>query len=175
MRPSPTPAATGQSLAVNADCTIGAVFAPAATPTLLNNQAETPNIDSSAKTRSPALPRPTRLSTSSSIGTAEPVNSTTTTLASNPDPSGFGQNVTFTVTVVTGTGTGNLTGTVSIADTFGGTTTTIATGLALDASGVATFSTTTLAVGLHSIVATYAGDTHALHQLIGAGAHPNRS
>ena len=158
MRPSPTPAATASRWPSTADCTIGAVFAPAPTPTLLNNQAETPNIDVSEDAQ-PSFAAASSPLDIELIGTAEPVNSTTTTLASNPNPSGFGQSVTFTVTVVTGTGTGNLTGTVSIADTFGGTTTTIATGLALNASGVATFSTTTLAVGLHSIVATYAGDT----------------
>jgi len=154
----PNSCSNGESLAVNSDCTIGAVFAPAPTPTLLNNQAETPNIlvseDAQPSFAAASSPLDIEL-----IGTAEPVNSTTTTLTSNPNPSGFGQSVTFTVTVVTGTGTGNLTGTVSIADTFGGIPTTIATGLALNASGVATFSTTTLAVGLHSIVATYAGDT----------------
>jgi hypothetical protein len=148
----------GDSLAVNADCTIGAVFAPDASPTLPGNQTETPNIlvteDAQPSVAAANSPLDIEL-----IGTAEPVNSTTTTLASNPDPSGFGQNVTFTVTVVTGAGTGNLTGTVSIADTFGGSTTTLASGLALNGSGVAAFSTTTLAVGQHSIVATYAGDT----------------
>jgi large repetitive protein len=154
----PNSCSNGQSLAIDADCTIGAVFAPAATPTLLNNQAETPNIDVTEDAQ-PSVAAASSPLDIELIGTAEPVNSTTTTLASNPDPSGFGQSVTFTVTVVTGSGTGNLTGTVSIADTFGGTTTTIATGLALNASGIATFSTTTLAVGLHSIVATYAGDT----------------
>ncbi|MGA2755506.1 MAG: Ig-like domain repeat protein [Terracidiphilus sp.] len=148
----------GDSLAVNSDCTIGAVFAPAASPTLPGDQTETPNIDITED----AQPSVTAASSPLDIelvGTAEPVNSTTTTLASNPDPSGFGQNVTFTVTVITGANTGNLTGTVSIADTFGGSTTTLASGLALNASGVATFSTSTLAVGQHSIVATYAGDT----------------
>ena len=148
----------GDSLAVNADCTIGAVFAPDASPTLPGNQTETPNIlvteDAQPSVAAANSPLDIEL-----IGTAEPVNSTTTTLASNPDPAGFGQNVTFTVTVVTGAGTGNLTGTVSIADTFGGSTTTLASGLALNGSGVAAFSTTTLAVGQHSIVATYAGDT----------------
>ncbi len=146
------------SLAVNADCMIGAVFAPAASPTLPSNQTETPNIDVTEDAQ-PSVAAASSPLDIELVGTAEPVNSTTTTLASNPDPSGFGQNVTFTVTVVTGAGTGSLTGTVSIADTFGGNTTTLASGLALNASGVATFSTTTLAVGLHSIVATYAGDT----------------
>ena len=148
----------GESLAVNADCTIGAVFAPAATPTLPGNQTETPNIDvtEDAQPSVAAVSSPLDIEL---IGTAEPVNSTTTTLASNPDPSGFGQSVTFTVTVVTGAGTGNLAGTVSIADTFGGNTTALASGLALNASGVATFSTSTLPVGLHSVVASYNGDT----------------
>ena len=146
------------SLAVNADCIIGAVFAPAATPTLTSNQTEMPTIDIYEDTQS-SIVAPNSPLQIELVGTAEPVNSTTTTLASNPNPSGFGQSVTFTVTVVTGAGTGNLTGTVSIADTFGGNTTTLATGLAVSASGVATFPTSTLAVGLHSIVATYSGDT----------------
>ena len=154
----PNSCTNGDSLAVDADCTIGAVFAPAASPTLPSNQAETPNInvteDAQPSVAAASSPLDIEL-----IGTAEPVNSTTTTLASNPDPSGFGQKVTFTVTVVTGAGTGNLTGTVSIADTFGGSTTNLASSLALNASGVATFSTSALAVGQHSIVATYAGDT----------------
>ncbi len=146
------------SLAVDADCTIGAVFAPAATPTLTNNQTETPNIDVYEDSQPSVVAANSPLDIEL-VGTAEPVNSTTTTLTSTPNPSGFGQNVAFTVTVVTGAGTGNLTGTVSITDTFGGTTTTLASGLAVNASGVATFSTTTLAVGVHSIVATYSGDT----------------
>ncbi len=146
------------SLAVNAECSIGAVFAPAATPTLTSNQTETPNIDVSEETQ-PAIAAANSPLDIQLVGTAEPVNSTTTTLASTPNPSGFGQNVTFTVTVVTGTGTGALTGTVSITDTFGGSTTTIASSLAVNASGVATFSTTALGVGLHSLVATYGGDT----------------
>jgi hypothetical protein len=148
----------GDSLAVNADCTIGAVFAPAESPTLPNNQTETPNIDVNEDAQ-PSVAAANSPLDIELVGTAEPVNSTTTTLTSNPDPSGFGQKVTFTVTVITGAGTGNLTGTVSIADTFGSTATTLASGLGLNASGVATFSTSTLAVGPHSIVATYAGDT----------------
>ncbi len=148
----------GSSLAVNVQCTVGAVFAPAATPTLPANQAETPNIDVSEDSQ-PSVAAANSPLDIELVGTAEPVNSTTTTLASNPNPSGFGQSVTFTVTVVTGAGTGNLTGTVSIADTFHGNTTNMVSGLGINASGVGTFSTTLLSVGLHSFVATYNGDT----------------
>ena len=94
----------------------------------------------------------------SAVGLAEAPNSTTTVVTATPDPSLFGQNVTFTVQVTTGTGTGALTGTVSITDTFGGATTTLATGLALNATGAATFQTALLAVGGHSIVANYSSD-----------------
>jgi sugar lactone lactonase YvrE len=148
----------GAALTVNAQCTVGAVFAPAATPTLPANQAETPSIDVNEDSQ-PGVAASNSPLDIELVGTAEPVNSTTTTLASNPNPSGFGQSVTFSVTVTTGAGTGNLTGTVSIADTFGGTTATLVSGLNLDASGAATFSTTALGVGQHSLVAAYGGDT----------------
>ncbi len=61
------------------------------------------------KIRSRVLPRPIRPLDIELVGTAEPVNSTTTTITSIPNPSGFGQSVTFTVTVITGAGTGSLT------------------------------------------------------------------
>ncbi len=89
--------------------------------------------------------------------------STATAVASSVNPSAFQQSVTFTVTVTAPTGSGNLTGTVTIADTFKGVTTNLATGLTLNGSGQATYATTTLAIGLHSIVASYSGDTdHAV-------------
>jgi hypothetical protein len=143
-------------LAVNADCEVGVVFAPPDTPLLTVDTVETSNIDvgEDAQPTVPAANAPLVIEV---VGTAEPLNSTTTTVTSAPDPSGFGQNVIFTVTVTTGPGTGSLTGTVSISDTFGGVTTTLtpAAGLTLNASGVATFSISTLAVGQHSITATY--------------------
>ncbi len=148
----------GASLAVDAEYVIGAVFAPAAAPTLTSNQTETPIIDvnEDAQAGVAAANSPLNIEL---VGTAEPVNGTTTTLNANPDPAGFGQSVTFTVTVTTGPGTGDLTGTVSIADTYGGNTTKLVSGLAVKASGAATFSITTLGVGQHSIVASYSGDT----------------
>ncbi len=89
------------------------------------------------------------------LAVPESIAATTTVVASNLDPSGFGQSLTFTVTVSAPAGTGSLTGTVSISDTFGGGTTTLASGLTLNASGVTTFSISTLAAGRHSIAAAY--------------------
>jgi hypothetical protein len=129
------------------DCVIGAVFAPttAADPLVSNINLTSPTVNS---------PLDILL-----VGDAEPVNSTATTVTSAPNPSAYGQSVAFTVTVTTGAGTGNLTGTVSLADTYNGTTTTLAPTLAVSASGVAMFSTTALGVGSHTIVASYKGDT----------------
>jgi hypothetical protein len=79
--------------------------------------------------------------------------STTTALTSSINPSAFGQQVTFSATVNPSSGA---TGTV----TFMEGALTLATS-ALNASGVATFSTSSLAVGTHSITAQYSGDgTH---------------
>lgn len=83
------------------------------------------------------------------------VAGTTTAITSSLDPSGFGQSVTFTVTVSSAPNTGDLNGTVSIADTYGSATATLASGLPLDSSSEATISISALAVGQHSIVASY--------------------
>jgi Bacterial Ig-like domain (group 3)/FG-GAP-like repeat/FG-GAP repeat len=79
---------------------------------------------------------------------------TKTTLTSLPNPSNFGQSVTFTATVTSGF-TGTPTGTVSFYDG----TTKIGTSN-LNSSGVATLTTSTLAVATHSITANYSGDTN---------------
>ncbi len=73
---------------------------------------------------------------------------TTTTLTSSANPSVFGQSVTFTATV-SATGA---TGTVTFQD---GAT---ALGTATLTSGQATFITSSLSVGSHSVTATYGGD-----------------
>jgi uncharacterized delta-60 repeat protein len=79
---------------------------------------------------------------------------TTTSLTSSPNPARFGQSVTFTATVVaTPPGTGTPTGTVTFLD--GGSS--IGTGT-LDASGVATLTTTTLTTGNHTMTASYGSD-----------------
>jgi hypothetical protein len=82
---------------------------------------------------------------------------TTTTLTSSLNPAHAGVAVTFTATVAT-TGTHPPTGTVTFKDG----TTTLGTGTLSTVGGfqVATFSTSTLAVGAHSITAVYGGDAN---------------
>jgi sugar lactone lactonase YvrE len=97
------------------------------------------------------------------VGNATPINSTTTTLTSNHDPSNYGQSVMFTATVNTGAGTGALTGTVTFFDG----STTLQTNVHVTATSIpntytASFSTPGLTVGTHSITATYSGDNYHL-------------
>jgi hypothetical protein len=74
----------------------------------------------------------------------------------NPvNPSVFGQSVTFTATVTAvAPGAGTPSGTIDFKDGA----TTIASGVLLNGSGVATFATSSLSVGPHSITAVYSGD-----------------
>ena len=82
--------------------------------------------------------------------------STTSYPTSSVNPSVFGQSVTFTVTVTAGwPGSGTPTGTVTFTDGA----TTLGTGTT-NGSGLATFTTSTLSVNNHQIVATYVGDTN---------------
>ena len=95
------------------------------------------------------------LAPSNSAPLSQVVNqaATMTTLTSNPNPSQFNQTVTFTA-IVTSAG-GTPIGTVNFLDG----TTPIGSGM-LNGSGIATFSTSTLAVSTHSITAVYAGSTN---------------
>jgi len=74
---------------------------------------------------------------------------TTTTLASSPNPSNKGQSVTFTATVSPSAATGTVTFWVDGA------------GVASPplSSGIATYSTSSLSAGPHSIYAVYSGDS----------------
>jgi hypothetical protein len=79
---------------------------------------------------------------------------TTTTLNASASPIAAGQQETFTATLTSVTG-GIPTGSVSFHDGVA----VIGTGT-VSAQGVATFSTTTLAVGTHTITAVYSGDAN---------------
>ena len=91
-------------------------------------------------------------SSSASTALAQTVSQagTTVALTSAANPSGYGSSVTLTATVTPATATG----TVNFTDgaTMLGTSTI--------ASGIANYSISTLAVGPHSITASYAGDTN---------------
>jgi hypothetical protein len=78
---------------------------------------------------------------------------TSTSLASSLNPSTVGASVTFTATVTSATA-GTITGTVTFKDG----TTTLGTGTIN--AGMATFSTSSLAQGSHSVTAVYGGDTN---------------
>ncbi len=95
-------------------------------------------------------------STSAGLGQTVKAAASTTRVASSLNPSLLTQQVTFTATVASAT-TGTPTGTV----TFKNGVTTLGTAT-LNASGVATFSTTMLSTGAHSITAVYGGSTDFL-------------
>ena len=81
-------------------------------------------------------------------------SATTTTLTSSPDPASFGQAVTFTATVEpTISGLGGFTGVVTFEEG-----TSILGQTPISSSGVATFTTSALAVGSHTITAAYYSD-----------------
>ncbi len=84
-------------------------------------------------------------------------SNSSTTVTSSQDPAILGVSVTFTATVTT-TGTDQPTGTI----TFNDGTTLLGTGTLSTVSGsqVATFATSTLALGTHSITAVYGGDAN---------------
>jgi ELWxxDGT repeat protein len=87
---------------------------------------------------------------------AVPTATASTMLTSSPNPSVSGQTVMFTASVTAVTpGVGTPTGTVDFTEG----TTTLASGVTLNGSGQATFTTSSLAVGSHTVTASYNGDT----------------
>ena len=87
------------------------------------------------------------------------LNQTTTMLMSNANPAEFGQPVTFTATVMAN-GTTIPTGKVTFYD-GGNPGGTIIGSAMLDANGQATFTTSSLSAGVHSITAGYEGDVNS--------------
>jgi hypothetical protein len=102
----------------------------------------------------------THFATSASQPLAEHITKagTKVVLASNAQIAGVGLKVTFTITVtVPAPGAGKPTGQVVLKDGSH-----LLATLTLDASGHATFSTTTLSAGNHTITANYGGDADFL-------------
>jgi hypothetical protein len=90
---------------------------------------------------------------------------TTTTLTSSVTPSILGQGVSFTAKVTATNGSITPVGTITFRDG----TTILASGIALDGTGAATYTTSALAVGSHSITASYSGNDNFN---AGAGSAP---
>jgi hypothetical protein len=95
-------------------------------------------------------------STSSALGEVINKAETTLTLSSSKNPSTYGASVTLTVQVHQGSGA-TPTGTITFKDGSA----TLGTG-ALNNYGSATYTTTSLAVGTHSITASYGGSANDL-------------
>ena len=88
-------------------------------------------------------------------------DSTTTAASASPGFANVGQTVTFTATVTANApGSGTPTGTVDFFDTS--TSTDLTPGGVALSSGTASFATTSLAAGTHTIKATYSGDGNFL-------------
>ena len=133
--------ASGQALAVGTSCALGVEFAPSVVGT---NVTGTINLTSDAPTPGAVI---------NLIGNSLTVDPTSITLASSANPSALAASVTFTAKVTTQGAT--VTGTVQLLD--GNTVIGTAT---LNASGTATFTISSLALGSHNLTASYLGDSN---------------
>jgi len=130
-----------QPIAVNQTCALGVEFAPTVTGTLVTG---------SVSVSSNAANSPSVVDLSGEVLSVQP---TQATLRSSSNPAALGTAVTFT-TVVSNSLTTPPTGTVNFLDG------TVQIGTAsLDATGLASISTSTLATGSHTITAVYIGDS----------------
>ena len=94
-------------------------------------------------------------STSNSLTVTVALEQTSTALIASAISVDVGTSVTFTATVTENPGSGVPTGTVTVMDGA----TALGTGT-LNGKGVATFSTSSLALGAHSVTAVYGGDSN---------------
>lgn len=130
------------TLAVFANCTVGAQFAPivAGNPTIGNITMDTQLGSGSLDIEE--------------WGQALALNAATVALVSSANPSPYGAGINLIATVTTGANTGALSGYVTFLDG----TAALGSPVAVSSSGTATFNTAALAVGTHSITASYGGD-----------------
>src|SRR5579859_7748274 len=109
------------------------------------------------------------------------VSNTNIALTSGADPSTAGNSLTFTATV--GPQTPSVpTGTVTFMDNYMNNNTALASNVALDNSGHASVTTSSLAAGVHNITVIYSGDntfaastSFALTQVVMAAGNPSNT
>lgn len=150
------PATGGHTLQIADQCTVEPIFAPPATPPLTTpTEAEGGDIyvENDVVPSSAAANSPLNIWVG---GTATLVNPTSVTLSATPNPSTFSNAVTFSAQVAITSGSGTPTGTVTFFDGANP----IASNVKMSTSGLATYSDSSLSVGVHSITATYNGDTN---------------
>jgi sugar lactone lactonase YvrE len=138
--PATTTCALKQIIAADASCLLGVEFAPTTVGDL---------IQGSITLGSDAANMPGVITLAGKVLTVDP---TSTVLSSDTNPSAFGAAVTLTAQVKTAGS--SVTGTVQFLDGSA----VIGTGT-LNAGGVATFTTLSLALGQHQLTAAYSGDS----------------
>jgi hypothetical protein len=135
---------SAQTLTAGANCTIAIDFVPIQAGAITGSSVLTDtSLNAAAATQTIHL---------TATGVAA---NTTTTVSSSINPSAYTQPVTFTATVAPTVGTALPTGTVQ----FSVDGTAVGGPVALNGSGVATFASSTLSVGTHSITAVYTPDS----------------
>jgi len=139
--PAVSTCTAGSLLPVDGNCTLGVIFAPsvAGNPLVANVNVN------SASSNSPLHVE--------LVGDGSASDSTTVTLTSSLNPANFGQAVTLTANVTTGKTAGTPSGMVMFLDGVKELST-----VELNTAAVATYTTSALAVGLHSLTASYGGD-----------------
>ncbi|SDF93305.1 Ig-like domain repeat protein [Terriglobus roseus] len=139
---------TSTAVTVGRTCALGVQFAPT-TITDVNNV----NPVGTLTVQSDGSNSPDVVSMTGIVLSVEP---TKVTLSSNKNPAGLGDQVTFTAVVSETQASGVPTGTVTFYDG----TTAISGDVTMNSNGIATFSTSSLSLGSHTINATYGGDNN---------------
>lgn len=139
---------TTTTVAVGTSCALGVLFAPT---TITNTSGVNPV--GTLTVQSDGSNSPDVITMSGIVLSVEP---TKVVLSSSKNPSGLGEQVTFTAIVSETQASGLPTGTVTFYDG----TTALGGDVTLNSNGIATFTTTSLTLGSHTINATYNGDNN---------------
>lgn len=140
-----TTCSTSTIVAVGSNCALGVNFAPTTITVDRTNPVGTLTVQSDGANT------PDVITMSGLVLSVEP---TEVVVTSTSNPSGVGDNVTFTAVVSETQASGVPTGTVMFYDG----TTAISGDIALNSNGIATFTTSALTLGQHTINANYSGD-----------------
>lgn len=139
---------TSTTVAAGTNCALGVQFAPT---TITDSQGVNPV--GTLTVKSDGSNSPDVITMTGVVLSVEP---TQVALTSSKNPSGLGEQVTFTAVVSETQAAGLPTGTVTFYDG----TTALGGDVTLNSNGIATFTTSSLTLGSHTINATYNGDNN---------------